>query len=82
MMKLLENSFFEDKYPDDLHFLLHDKEAQTEVGEVETIFSHPKLSWVVKDHYDYVTTSPSIDSFSYSNSYKKALLNKLISFRD
>ena len=82
MMKLIENSFFEKKYPADLHFLLHDKEAQTDVGEVETIFSHPKISWAVSDHSDYVTKSPSIDSIAYSKSFKKDLLNKLVGYRD
>ena len=81
MMKLLENSFFEEKYPADLHFLLHDKEAQTEVGEVETMFSHPKISWAVSDHSDYVTKSPSIDSIAYSKSMKKDFLNKLVGYR-
>ena len=60
LMKLLENSFFKDKFPNNLSIFLHDKEAKIDFGESDTIFNNPKISWVVKNHTDFVATAPNI----------------------
>ena len=81
-MKLLENSFFEEKFPSNIAIFLHDKEASTDFGEEDMIYENPKISWAVKDHTDFVATAPKLKSFSYSMNWMKKFKNYLIRFSE
>jgi hypothetical protein len=66
MMKLFENSFFENEFHSSLATLLNDKESHIEFGEEDPIFNNPKISWAVKNHSDFVATAPKIKTFAHS----------------
>jgi hypothetical protein len=81
-MKLLENSFFEEKFPSNIATFLNDKEASLDFGEEDTIYENPKISWAVKDHTDFVAKAPKMKSYSYSLNWMKKLKNYLIRFSE